>query len=81
MVSITLRVLSKPDPSKLPFIYRRLGKGKLSLKPVSHGTLNIAGMVCASQQHRHYISGKRHYSARYDPALLRGTIVNRTKYC
>eukprot|EP00904_Undaria_pinnatifida_P006219 jgi/Undpi1/2727/HiC_scaffold_14.g06105.m1 len=26
MVSITLRVLSKPDPSKLPFIYRRLGK-------------------------------------------------------
>lgn len=28
MVSITLRVLSKPDPSKLPFIYRRLGKGK-----------------------------------------------------
>lgn len=26
MVSITLRVLSKPDPAKLPFIYRRLGK-------------------------------------------------------
>eukprot|EP00903_Cladosiphon_okamuranus_P015066 g13938.t1 len=26
MVSITLRVLSKPDPFKLPFIYRRLGK-------------------------------------------------------
>ncbi|CAN0095137.1 unnamed protein product [Pylaiella littoralis] len=26
MVSITLRVLSKPDPLKLPFIYRRLGK-------------------------------------------------------
>lgn len=25
MVSITLRVLSKPDPFKLPFIYRRLG--------------------------------------------------------
>lgn len=28
MVSITLRVLSKPDPFKLPFIYRRLGKGE-----------------------------------------------------
>lgn len=28
MVSITLRVLTKPDPSKLPFIYRRLGKGE-----------------------------------------------------
>ncbi|CAN0134419.1 unnamed protein product [Ectocarpus sp. 6 AP-2014] len=26
MVSITLRVLTKPDPFKLPFIYRRLGK-------------------------------------------------------
>ncbi len=25
MVNITLRVLSKPDPNALPFIYRRLG--------------------------------------------------------
>ncbi len=25
MVNITLRVLSKPDPDSIPFIYRRLG--------------------------------------------------------
>lgn len=28
MVQISLRVLFKPDPDELPFIYRRLGKGK-----------------------------------------------------
>lgn len=27
MVQISLRVLFKPDPTQLPFIYRRLGKG------------------------------------------------------
>ena len=28
MVQISLRVLFKPDPDQLPFIYRRLGKGR-----------------------------------------------------
>jgi prohibitin 2 len=28
MVQISLRVLFKPNPNELPFIYRRLGKGK-----------------------------------------------------
>ncbi len=27
MVQISLRVLFKPNPSELPFMYRRLGKG------------------------------------------------------
>lgn len=30
MVQISLRVLFKPNPSELPFIYRRLGKGVCS---------------------------------------------------
>ena len=43
MVQISLRVLFKPNPNELPFIYRRLGRGEISLHciiivlfPISH---------------------------------------------
>ena len=37
MVNITLRVLSKPDPMRLPFIYRRLGTGAYLTAPLCSG--------------------------------------------
>lgn len=43
MVSITLRVLSKPDPFKLPFIYRRLGKGERGGHGVGRGHALLSG--------------------------------------
>ena len=31
MIQISIRVLFKPNPQELPFIYRRLGKGQWAL--------------------------------------------------
>ena len=44
MVQITLRVLTRPNPDKLPQIYREIGIGSFSRE--IHGEVNCRNLVC-----------------------------------